>query len=187
MAAGFSRRFGSDKRLTRLPSGETLLSATLTLVQRHFADTRVVIRARDDIQALGLPNDQSVIRAPEKDIGLGTSLGIAFGQLLHQPTEAQAAAVMLGDMPWITDASLTTLIQAAEEGLIVRPRFEGQTGHPVIFGRAFWRELASLRGTRGAASITSVHPAASRILEVNDEQVLRDVDKPWDLSICPRD
>jgi len=183
MAAGFSRRFGSDKRLARLPSGETLLSATLTLAQRHFADTRVVIRARDDIQTLGLPKDQTIIRAPEKDIGLGTSLGIAFGQLLHQPTEAQSAAVMLGDMPWITDASLKTLIQAAEEGLILRPQFEGQTGHPVIFGRAFWRELASLRGTRGAASLINVHPEANCILEVNDEQILRDVDKPRDLSM----
>lgn len=182
MAAGLSQRFGSDKRLARLPSGETLLSATLTLARRHFTNTRVVIRAKDDIQTLGLPKNQAIIRAPERDIGLGTSLGTAFGQLLDQPTQAQAAAVMLGDMPWITDASLKTLIQAAREGLIVRPRFAGQVGHPVIFGRQFWGELSNLRGEQGAASVVQSHTQACHFLDLDDEQVLRDIDKPRDLT-----
>jgi len=182
MAAGLSQRFGSDKRLARLPGGQTLLSATLALARRHFTDTRVVLRAKDDVQTLGLLKDQAIIRAPEQDIGLGTSLGAAFGQLLNEPAQqAQAAAVLLGDMPWIADASLAILRQAAGEERIVRPQFQTQAGHPVIFGRKFWRELASLRGDQGAASIIKAHTQACCIPAVNDAQVLRDVDKPWDL------
>lgn len=182
MAAGLSRRFGSDKRLALLPGGETLLSATLALARRHFTDTRVVIRTKDDAQALGLPKDQAVIRSPEEDIGLGTSLGNAFSQLLNESTDALATAVMLADMPWITDDSLTVLIQAADAKSITRPRFEGRVGHPVIFGRRFWRELASLRGDQGAASVVKAHAHACRLVDTDDQQVLGDIDKPSDIS-----
>ena len=182
MAAGLSRRFGSDKRLALLPGGQTLLHATLSLARSHFADTRVVIRAQDNPAALGLPEDQAVIQAPKEDIGLGTSMGAAFCQLLKEAAEAQAAAVILADMPWITDDSLRALIQAAGTESIARPRFDGQAGHPVFFGRRFWRELANLRGDQGAASVVKTHPGACRLVDTDDMQVLRDIDKPSDIS-----
>ncbi len=180
MAAGHSTRFGSDKRSATLSDGQTLLQATTAMAQPLFHETYVVIRADDSRAALGL-NAAAVIHAPENPIGLGTSIGAAFQHLLTQPHSAAAAAVLLGDMPWIKPDAFATLLPNATENTIVRPVYDGNAGHPVIFGRQFWPELAELQGDMGARTIIKKHHNACHLIPVADVGVLRDVDRPDDL------
>ncbi|WP_341937487.1 nucleotidyltransferase family protein [Marinimicrobium sp. C2-29] len=180
MAAGYSTRFGSDKRSATLADGQTLLQATTAMAQPLFHETYVVIRAGDNAAALEL-NSEAIIRAPETPIGLGTSIGVAFQHLLTHSHRATAAAVLLGDMPWIKPDAFATLLPKATENTIVRPIYDGNAGHPVIFGRQFWPELAGLQGDMGARTIIQKHHNACRLITVADVGVLRDVDRPDDL------
>lgn len=180
MAAGHSTRFGSDKRSATLADGQTLLQATTAMAQPIFQGTYVVIRASDNAATLEL-NSEAVIRAPEAPIGLGTSIGAAFQYLLTHSHNASAAAVLLGDMPWIKPDAFATLLPNTTENTIVRPMYDGNAGHPVIFGRQFWPELAGLQGDMGARTIIKKHHNACRLIPVADVGVLRDVDRPDDL------
>lgn len=180
MAAGHSTRFGSDKRSATLADGQTLLQATTAMAQPLFHETYVVIRAGDSAAALDL-NPEAIIRAPETPIGLGTSIGAAFRHLLAHSHRATAAAVLLADMPWIKPDAFATLMPNATENTIVRPVYDGNAGHPVIFGREFWPELAELHGDMGARTIIKKHHDACRLIPVADVGVLRDVDRPDDL------
>ncbi len=185
MAAGHSTRFGSDKRSATLANGQTLLQATATMAQPLFRDTYVVIRANDSATALGL-NPAAIIHAPETPIGLSTSIGAAFQYLLTHDHSATAAAVLLGDMPWIKSDAFASLFPNATEHTIVRPVYDGNVGHPVIFGRQFWSELAELHGDMGARTIIKKHQNACRHVPVADVGVLRDVDRPDDLTLQRR-
>lgn len=176
LAAGRGRRFGSDKRLARLPDGRGLLAASAERALQVFAEVHVLLRDEDDAQALGLPDACRIIRCPDADQGMGHSL--AAGVRALAGCEADAIAVLLGDMPWVAADSLWQLCPQAAAERIVYPLYDGQRGHPVLFGRAFWPALQTLTGDEGARALLQVQAAACQGAALADPGVLRDVDRP---------
>lgn len=188
MAAGLSRRFGNDKRLAVLADGRSLLQASLALAQTSFSATWLVLRQDDNPRELSIADTVNVIHAPADGIGLGTSLARAFQTLEQSRTEKSApiaAAVLLGDMPWVSPATCRHLAERAHSERILRPRHAGRGGHPVVFGRAFWPRLGQLSGDHGARDILREHAGACRLIDVDDGGVLRDIDVPGDISGYP--
>ncbi|MAN50533.1 MULTISPECIES: nucleotidyltransferase family protein [unclassified Marinimicrobium] len=181
MAAGYSTRFGADKRRAQLTEGQTLLQATVAMTRSVFEAFYVVLRSDDEERDLGL-GTEPVIYAPEEPIGLGTSIAAAFHHLRVNNKDATAAAVLLGDMPWIKPDAFSELLNHATEDTIIRPVYDGNAGHPVLFGRHFWPELANLHGDLGARTIIRKHHSCCHLVPVSDVGVLRDVDRPSDLG-----
>lgn len=180
LAAGFGQRFGSDKRVAKLANGSKLLAATLLRAQEAFSDVRVVLKVEDDAQALAIPPGIQVVRAAQAKQGMGSSLAAGIQSLAN--TQATAVAVLLGDMPWISLATLRQLQSQAHAEHIVVAYCNGQRGHPVLFGRRFWPELMQLQGDNGAKGLIATH--AQQVIEVKlaDSGILQDVDTPADLS-----
>ena len=180
LAAGRGRRFGSDKRLARLPDGRGLLAASAERALQVFAEVHVLLRDEDDAQALGLPAACRVIRCQDADQGMGHSLAAGVRGLAG--CEADAIAVLLGDMPWVAADSLWQLCQQAAGERIIYPLYDGQRGHPVLFGRVFWPQLQALRGDEGARALLQAQAAACQGVALADPGVLLDVDRPQALS-----
>mgnify|MGYP006168289067 CR=1 FL=1 len=93
---------------------------------------------------------------------------------------AQAVAIFLADMPQIRRDSLDTLLAQADAERILLPSYRGSRGHPVLFGRRFWPQLAALSGDTGAKSVIQQHPGAVRIVELDDPGLVLDVDTAED-------
>lgn len=181
MAAGYSRRYGgADKRQERLADGRTLLATTVARTEQAFSQVRVAIREEDDAFQLGLAASTPLIRLRQAHLGLGASLAEAVAALGGdcRLNDSKAVAVLLGDMPRIHPATLRALQQQATRDTIWRPRYGGQPGHPVLFGRAFWPELAHLRGETGAKSLIQRHPSHYHTHDVDDAGTLFDIDTP---------
>nr|WP_314617639.1 nucleotidyltransferase family protein [uncultured Pseudomonas sp.] len=176
LAAGSSVRFGGDKRRATLDDGRSLLVHSVERACAVFGDVRVVLRAGERGEDLGLLDDCRIIASPDAGLGMGHSLAAGAASLID--SDAQAVAILLGDMPWITPATFGQLVAAAGASTIVLPQHDGQQGHPVLFGRDFWPALARLTGDEGARSIVKAHPASCIRLEVQDAGVLQDVDRP---------
>lgn len=188
MAAGASRRFGAgDKRRARLPTGQSLLAATVAKAVASFSRLRVVIREEDDPRALGLAADLPIIRARQARDGLGASIAEAFTTLMGDGAldEVTAAAVLLGDMPGLAAETLRLLQRRARRDRIIRPRHAGHPGHPVLFGRDFWPELTALEGDEGARRIIRQHRALYQEIEVSDPGIHLDIDTAADLATAP--
>lgn len=181
LAAGRGSRFGSDKRVARLADGRSLLAASVERAQQVFAEVYVLLRNEDDPQTLGLPADCRVIRCAEADQGMGHSLAAGICALAGQ--DADAIAVLLGDMPWVGANSLWQLCEQAAPERIVYPLYDGQRGHPVLFGRAFWPQLLNLSGDHGARELLHANAAACQAVVLADSGVLRDVDRPEALLV----
>jgi molybdenum cofactor cytidylyltransferase len=181
LAAGRGRRFGSDKRLARLPDGRGLLAASAERALQVFEEVHVLLREEDDPQTLGLATDCQVIRCAEADQGMGHSLAAGIRALAGQ--DADAIAVLLGDMPWISANSLQQLCEQAAPERIVYPLYDGKRGHPVLFGRAFWPQLLNLSGDHGARELLHANAAACQAVVLADSGVLRDVDRPEALLV----
>ncbi|BAN53389.1 hypothetical protein PP4_15360 [Pseudomonas putida NBRC 14164] len=176
LAAGSSVRFGSDKRRSLLADGRSLLVHSVESACAVFDDVRVVLREGERGVDLGLPARCRVISSPDFTLGMGHSLAAGAASLAD--SEAQAVAILLGDMPWVASATLDLLARESSGSTIVLPCHAGRQGHPVLFGRDFWPALARLKGDEGGRSVVKANPAVCVRLEVQDAGVLQDVDRP---------
>lgn len=176
LAAGFSRRFGSDKRLS--PINEcSLLASALQAPQAVLEELWLVLRPDDEVDALGVPAAVKVIRNPSAEQGMGASLACGVRALAGR-SGADALAILLGDMPWINAETLRELSAQATAEQIVVPTYQGAPGHPVIFGRQFWPALQLLDGDAGGRSVVEANSSCVLRIEVCDAGILRDVDTP---------
>ena len=185
MAAGFSRRFGGeDKRTAPLAAGGTLLESTLVQLLPAFTAASgecllaVVIRPEDSPSALGIPVQCPILRAPNAGRGLGASIADAMVRIREIPLmeSVDSIAILLGDMPAIRAQTLSDLIHISRVDTIVRPEYNGQPGHPVIFGRQFWPQLCSVTGEQGARQVVGSNISAVLTVAVEDPGILLDVD-----------
>ncbi|MCY4344659.1 MAG: nucleotidyltransferase family protein [Gammaproteobacteria bacterium] len=174
LAAGFGRRFGSDKRQWRMPDGRTLLESTLARYQNGFESIFLVLRPEDGDWARGLGGCTKVFAAGAH-LGMGHSLtaGIAAARGFD------GAFVALGDMPWVEASTLETLRRGLNDrSAIVRPVHDGTPGHPVGFGQAHFDALMNLSGDQGAKAVLDQNPQSIINVEVADAGLIRDLDAP---------
>lgn len=180
LAAGYSRRFGGDKRRATLADGRSLLAASLALPCSMLEEVWLVLRPDESIAELGLPASIKLVQHPLTAQGMGHSLA-AGAECLLAESNADVVAIFLADMPSIRRDSLEALMAFAASNRIVLPSHQGKRGHPVLFGRDFWPQLATLGGDAGAKAVLQHNAEALHIVELNDPGVLQDIDTPADL------
>jgi molybdenum cofactor cytidylyltransferase len=114
--------------------------------------------------------------------GLGASLAAA----VSASRDAAGWLVALGDMPFISPATIAAVKRALEKGAaIAAPRLrgaDGSRGHPVGFSMAMAAELESLDGDEGARSVIQRHRGRVVLIDVDDAGILSDIDTPSDLK-----
>jgi molybdenum cofactor cytidylyltransferase len=185
LAAGYSKRFGSNKLLQALPAGSPQAGTPIALASaRHFLD------ALPDSIAVVRPRAQKLARILRdagcntvvcKNAGEGMGTSLAAG--VRATLDASGWIVALADMPFISPDTIRTVAKALQDGAsIAAPSFRGKRGHPVGFARRFYEELSSLRGEDGARQFLKQHPDWVTLFEVDDPGVLRDIDRPSDLE-----
>ena len=173
LASGASRRFGSDKRRARLPSGLTLLEHMLALVERSQLPCRVTVR-RDD--ALKPRYALELDRAAE---GMGSSIAEA---ITFVRDDFDALMILPVDLPLLRSETLRQLAESISVTTLRRPSFQGQVGHPVVFGRNYFDELSALKGESGAQSVLQAHRSIVELVPVSDRGICCDIDTPQALQ-----
>ncbi len=185
LAAGYSKRFGSNKLLQALPAGSPQAGTPIALASaRHFLDALpdsvAVVRPRAQRLA-GILRDAGCNTVLCKNAGEGMGTSLAAG--VRATSDADGWIVALADMPFIRPETIRIVAKALRDGAaIAAPSFRGERGHPVGFARRFLEELSSLRGDDGARELLKQHPESLTLHEVDDPGVVRDIDKPSDLE-----
>ncbi|HBW82925.1 MAG TPA: hypothetical protein DEF79_02670 [Gammaproteobacteria bacterium] len=104
---------------------------------------------------------------------------LAFG--MRFTTHWDACFVCLSDMPFVSTATYSRLLESADPNLIVAPEYNGTRGNPVVFGERHFSSLTKLRGDSGGKSVLAEHSNHLRLIQVADPAVLMDIDTPEDL------
>jgi molybdenum cofactor cytidylyltransferase len=180
LAAGFGRRFGSDKRTHILPDGRTLLQATCERYAEAYDRLCVILRPEDELlaqQVRALPGNPQIALAADARLGMGHSLAAGIRTIAD---DWNWASVALGDMPYVGAATLRRLLDAffaRNAEAIIQPVCNGTPGHPVTFPGDCFAALCQLTGDEGARALLKSSDRLIR-LAVDDQGVLADVDTP---------
>ncbi len=183
LAAGASRRMRGADKLLETVEGAPVLRRVVQAALSSVADETLVVLPPDAgarAQALdGLAARQVI--AAECAEGMAASLRAGLAAASER---VDAAVVMLADMPEVTAGSVDRLIAAYDLGegreICRAVSADGRPGHPVLFGRRFFENLASLRGDRGAREVLA--EAADFVVDVPTEGLAAviDLDTPED-------
>jgi molybdenum cofactor cytidylyltransferase len=180
LAAGGARRFGAQKLVQSLDGRPLVRYAAETLAAE--TDGLLVV-VGNDATAVGAAVDgvaTQIVENPDWGDGLSTSLRAGVASL---PPDVDAVVVCLGDQPRIgRDVIRGVIAEWRVSGLpIVSARYRGVRGHPVLFDRSVFSELATLEGDAGARML--IERDVTRVGYVNvDAPVPGDVDLPSDLK-----
>jgi len=186
LAAGRSTRMGGPNKLLTEVDGKTML--------RHVAETAAAAQVEDIIAVTGHQHEAvahelsgiarlSCIHNPDYASGLASSLKKGASEAAARL--ADAALILLGDMPDISPETLNRLIAAydPEEGrLICVPAFEGRRGNPVLWDARFFDEMQALTGDMGAKPLIASYEEAVCEVPVPDPAIHRDFDTPEALA-----
>lgn len=182
LAAGRSRRFGSDKLLHPLDGGRTIgqhaaehlragVDAAIAVVG---PDTSTELRQR--LAEAGL----HLIENPAAASGMASSISVG----VETTPTARGWIVALGDMPWIAPTTVRAVATQLNDGArLVAPCYRGRRGHPVGFAAPFADALRALQGDQGARTLLRTHAADLQLLEVYDPGILVDIDCHADLAL----
>jgi molybdenum cofactor cytidylyltransferase len=165
LAAGASRRLGRNKLLLPFRGG-TILAASVARLLSAPLDRLVVVlghEAEDVRRRAVLPDDPRLDMVVNAGWTEGMASSVRYGTCAC--ASAEAVVIALGDQPEIDPLVVTHLVAAFRAGATLALPVHSdasapggvRSGHPVLFGRELFSELAELNGDQGARVVIARH------------------------------
>jgi molybdenum cofactor cytidylyltransferase len=187
LAAGQSSRMGEANKLLLEVDGVPMVlrAVNAALASKAVSVTVVLGHEAEKVEALLAGRKVNLVRNPEFAQGMSTSLRSGIRAL---PPEAEAAVVLLADMPRISAVQVDRLIDAfeAKQPSIVVPQRNGKRGNPILWPREFFAPMQAVSGDKGARGLLEEHPQRIRGIEMDDDAIHADVDTTDDLQALER-
>jgi nicotine blue oxidoreductase len=159
LAAGEASRFGSPKQRLLLP-------AVLARLRQAPVDEIVVVAGAYELSV----EDARTVRCPDWELGPGASLRCGLAAL---GSDVEAAVVVLADGPDLAPRSVDRVLDEWRlHGGVVASSYAGDRGHPLVLGRAAWRDIPD----------EGLRDAPVRLVPCDDLGAPGDIDRPEDLE-----
>lgn len=180
LAAGTSRRMGANKMLLEFRGKPILQHVIDTARHSSLAPIMLVLGAEcGKVRSLVDTTGISVVENKDYACGYGISLQAGLDALQHP---CGGAMFLLGDQPLVTVTTVDKLVVAflQEPHRWVAPCYRGQRGNPVITPSSWFDKIYALTGDRGPRVHLKDPAAGLKLVAVNDEGVIFDIDTPND-------
>lgn len=179
LAAGRASRMGTSKQLLDLGGVPLLLRTINIFIEAGLRRITVVLGheyERVGQVLAGCPVDVIVNRNYERGVGSSISTGIS-----SLAGDVEAVLIMPGDLPLVLPSTVKKVVQThfRTGSPIVIPVYDARRGHPVLFHRSLFEELAQLNADWGGKEIVRKNSHLLELVEVDDPGILMDVDS-WE-------
>ena len=209
LSAGSSERFGHEKLLAPLPTGERLVERSLRAhITSQVSPLIVVVSPNLGETIVGNPELLSFSQMVIEDKadrcytfscrwgrgrlitnehhrqGISSSIRAGLSCLMDEE-KARGILISLADLPFLTSETINVFIKEyLREGVgMLVPVFEGITGHPVIVDvNQFQDDINQITGDRGLRGLLKKHPEAVKKVPWHNDSVVYDIDTPADLE-----
>ena len=205
LAAGYGRRFGSNKLFYEIDGQPMYLRVLNQLIQakKKLRGNKKENENKENNEENNKENNRvSLEQAPELEIAVVTqyqeieetvkSKGVTV-LINHHPEQGipsplkpgleyckapDACLFAVADQPWLTSGAVAGLVRLfLKSGKGIACVSKGnQPGNPCIFASKYYSELMTLTGDRGGKKVLKQHLEDTAFFEVTDGRELEDVD-----------
>ncbi len=173
LAAGGSKRLGRPKQLLPYGSSTMLDHVLRTARSCRFQQLLCVVGGEADA-VRGMVELAGVHVVENPQFGEGCSSSIAAALSVVDP-RSELLVLMLGDQPGVSAEVVATLLAGRGAAPLAACAYADGRGHPLVFARSMFGELASLHGDKGVWKLLDRH--AGEVVDVPIEgSIPRDVD-----------
>ncbi|MFF9567299.1 NTP transferase domain-containing protein [Streptomyces sp. NPDC014685] len=184
LAAGGGRRLGGRPKALLEHRGRPLVEHAVRVLRDGGCDPVHVVlgAAADEVRARADLSGCVVTVNPGWARGMGSSLRAGLGALTG--AGADAALVLLVDQPGIGARAVDRVRSAyRSRKSLAAATYDGERGHPVLFGADLWAEVAAgAVGDRGARAYLRERRDAITLVECSDVAQAYDIDTVEDLG-----
>lgn len=183
LAAGLSRRMGKDNKLLQEIDGAPMVRKVVEQALASQCDRVMVVLGHEADKVRAALHGLAVqfVDNFEYEEGLAASVRAAAAAT----DNGEALLVCLGDMPRVSAAVFDQLINAYRcqpDKAAYQPEFEGRRGNPVLWAPDAVSALAGLHGDEGARSLLRTHGDRIKLVSVQSDGILMDIDTPQALQ-----
>lgn len=183
LAAGLSRRFGSNKLLYPV-EGKPLYRHTLDKLTRLREEQpeqyRLYLVSRwPELLADGRALEWTVLDHLHSEAGLSSSIRMGLSAALDTAEDRDCFAFFVCDQPWLRRETIRSFLDgfdASGKGMGCLC-CGGIPGNPAVFSRRYVPELLALSGDRGGRRVLNAHPEDVYFHPAREEE-LWDLDRP---------
>ena len=179
LAAGSSTRMGRNKLFFEL-DGETLLRRVVRRAIDAGLDPVLVVVGHEGERARAELSGMSCTPVDNPDHALGVNRSLRTG-ISRVPERAEAAVVMLADMPFVTSRMVASLVARYRESTasLVISAYGDVNAPPMLYDRALFSELRQMSGEGCGRQVVRRHRHEA-IAVSWPPAALRDIDVPED-------
>ncbi|MFE9407044.1 NTP transferase domain-containing protein [Streptomyces sp. NPDC006530] len=189
LAAGGGRRLGGRPKALLSHRGRPLVENAVRVLREGGCATVYVVlgAAADEVRARADLAGCVLVDNPDWEQGMGSSLRAGLEALVASERgpggEARAALVSLVDQPGIGAEAVARVLAAhRSDDSLAAASYDGERGHPVLFGARRWADIAaSATGDRGARTYLKAHEGEIELIECGDVAEPYDIDTEADL------
>lgn len=180
LAAGNSRRFGSNKLLYRY-KGKPLyrhgLDMLLELVEEEGDILVMVVTQYEQIEKELRQEGVQVVLEEKSKKGISYSIRAGI-QAIGPLSQEDYVMFVVADQPYLTKKTVKDLLRYADgETETAAVVFGERMGNPALFSMNFKEELLALTGDQGGRTVMRRHKC--RHVQVSSEKELLDIDRPF--------
>lgn len=182
LAAGQGSRFEGENKLLAPVDGEPIIRHAAATVRVSDIDEITAIVGHDADAVRGALGDLPLSVRSNPDYATGQSTSVREGVRVARKQGWDGTLFALGDMPFISPASIDTLVDrfVTSAATIIAPTYDGTRGNPVVFDQTHYETLADVTGDIGGRQLVENHPETV-LLEIDDPGVVQDIDTVDDL------
>lgn len=183
LAAGASERMGKPKPLLKFKD-RTFLGQIISVLKLSDADRITVVLGAEGHIIKKSVDLSGVNVVMNRDYERGQLSSLIAG-IENTPPQTQAILVCLADMPFITAEVVNQIIAKFRQtgAAIVVPVLNAKRGHPTLFARSLFNELASAPQEQGARFVLYSNEQQILELQTSDSGILIRIDTPDDYRL----
>lgn len=186
LAAGLSRRFGSNKlfyEIDKRPMYGWLLDKLKRLANERDDIVSVTVVSRYETILEDARQNQFIpVENRHSELGISSSVKLAVESVpeFHAPGETHHHCFFVSDQPHLRVETVSRFLDGylrSGKGIGCLA-YGSRRGNPVIFHEKYRLELLRLSGDTGGRAVVKAHPEDVFFCRIEDEEELKDYDRP---------
>ena len=189
LAAGNSRRFGSNKLLS-LVEGKPMYSHLTEKIEKIAESLpigeKVLVTQYEEIFESMKKARWTVVRNDAPEEGVSWSIRLGIQSILGKIRKGDAVSFFVCDQPFLKMETIVSFLSgyAASGKGIGCLTYKEQWGNPVVFSEVYLKELLSLSGDVGGKKVMKQHLQDTFFGEAASRQELEDMDYAPESKMC---